>query len=106
LTFNTNFSGTELEIDPPRLKPPGRYHSSPLPDLHELQHFPIRLVAMPVFLLYNIRCDGLQPSEGGRIIKRYHLPDLDALLVARPPQRPANLTPAFHTEKSGSGRDA
>jgi hypothetical protein len=74
--------------------------------LHELQHLPIQLVAMPVFLLYKIGYDELQPSKGGRIIKRYHLPELDAMLVARPPQRPVNLTPAFHTEKSGSGRDA
>ena len=55
---------------------------------------------------YKIRYDEVQLSKGGRIIKRYYLPDLDALLVARPPQQPVNLTPAFHMEKSGSGRDA
>jgi hypothetical protein len=55
---------------------------------------------------YKIRYDELQLSKGGRIIKRYYLPDLDALLVARPSQPPVNLTPAFHMEKSGSRRDA
>jgi hypothetical protein len=58
------------------------------------------------FLPYKIRYDELQLSKSGRIIKRYYLPDLDALLVACPPQRAVNLTPAFHMEKSGSGRDA
>ena len=48
------------------------------------------------YLPYKIRCDELQLSKGGRIIKRYYLPDLDALLVTRPPQRIVNLTPAFH----------
>jgi hypothetical protein len=57
-------------------------------------------------LPYKIRYDELQLSKGGRIIKRYYLPDLDALLVTRPPQQPVNLTPAFHIEKSGSRRDA
>jgi hypothetical protein len=58
------------------------------------------------YLPYKIRYDELQLSKSGRIIKRYYLPDLDALLVARPPQRAVNLTPAFHMEKSGSRRDA
>lgn len=58
------------------------------------------------YLPYKIRYDELQLSKGGRIIKRYYLPDLDALLVTRPPQQPVNLTPAFHMEKSGSRRGA
>ena len=49
------------------------------------------------YLPYKIRCDEVQLSKGGRIIKRYYLPGLDALLVTRPPQRIVNLTPAFHT---------
>jgi hypothetical protein len=55
---------------------------------------------------YKIRYDELQLSKGGRIIKRYYLPDLEALLVASPPRQPVNLTPAFHMEKSGSRRHA